>query len=257
MGKYIQELLKRKDLLVYLVLSGLKAQYRNSFLGYLWWLLDPLLGVMIYYFLVVVVLNRGGPNFGVYLVIGMIAWRWISSTVNSSVKSIVSQSGIISKVYLPKAIFPLGVSLTQLINFSIGLIIIAVFLAIFRIAPGLEVLWLPVIMAVQIIFLLAVSLVLAYMSVFIRDMDNLTTHFMRLWFYASPVIWEREWLEKYQWLINLNPVSTFLEGYRNIFMHQAGPDLFKLSVLGLISLLIVVFIIFYYSKNEHRIIKVL
>ena len=138
MKQYVNELFKRKDLLIYLVISGLKAQYRNTFLGFFWWLLDPLLGVMVYYFLVVVVLGRGDdiPNYGAFLVIGLIVWRWVRSVVNSSSKSIASNASIITRVYLPKAIFPLSVCFTQLINFSIGLVIAAVVLACFRIVPG-------------------------------------------------------------------------------------------------------------------------
>ncbi|NLZ93023.1 MAG: ABC transporter permease, partial [Firmicutes bacterium] len=83
--------------MIYLVTSGLKAQHRNSYLGYFWWLLDPLLGIGIYYFLMVVLLGRGdSPGYGGFLVVGMVVWRWLSSTVNASAKSIVRQAGIVS-----------------------------------------------------------------------------------------------------------------------------------------------------------------
>lgn len=75
MRRYLNELYKRKDLILYLVTSGLKAQHRNTFLGYFWWLLDPLLGALIYYFIVVVVFRRGGNDYAMYLLIGIIAWR--------------------------------------------------------------------------------------------------------------------------------------------------------------------------------------
>src|SRR5699024_2708019 len=100
MRQYIQEIQKRKDLLVYLVQSGLKAENRNSYLGYFWWLLDPLLNVLVYYFLVGVLLDRGGDNFAVFLVIGLVAWRWINTTVNGSAKAILKYSSIINQVYL-------------------------------------------------------------------------------------------------------------------------------------------------------------
>src|SRR5690606_1035400 len=116
MKKYLQEMAKRKDLLYYLVKTGLKAEHRNSYLGYFWWLLDPLLNVLVYYFLVVIILNRGGENYAVFLVIGLVVWRMISSTVNSSARSIMRYSSIINQVYLPKALFPLSFTLTQLFN---------------------------------------------------------------------------------------------------------------------------------------------
>src|SRR5690625_3126731 len=87
MRNYLSEMLKRKDLLLYLVKSGLKAENRNSYLGYFWWLLDPLLNVVVYYFLVVVILGRGGEDYAVFLVIGLVSWRWINTTINTSAKS--------------------------------------------------------------------------------------------------------------------------------------------------------------------------
>src|SRR5690625_6818739 len=122
MKTYIQEMIKRKDLLFYLVKSGLKAVHRNSYLGYFLWLLDPLLNVVVYYFLVVIILERGGEDFAVFLVIGLVVWRWISSSINASAKSILRYSSIINQVYLPKSIFPLSFSITQFINFLFGLI---------------------------------------------------------------------------------------------------------------------------------------
>src|SRR5699024_6564307 len=108
MKTYLQEIKKRKDLLFYLVKSGLKAEHRNSYLGYFWWLLDPLLSVLVYYFLVVIILDRGGEDYAVFLVIGLVVWRWISSSINTSAKSILRYSSIINQVYLPKSIFPLS-----------------------------------------------------------------------------------------------------------------------------------------------------
>ena len=121
MRQYLNEIRKRKDLIIYLIKSGLKAEHRNSYLGYFWWLLDPLLNILVYYFLVVIVLGRGGENYAVFLVIGLVAWRWVSTTINSSARAILKYSSIINQVYLPKMIFPMTISFTQLINFVFGL----------------------------------------------------------------------------------------------------------------------------------------
>lgn len=255
---YLSELYKRKDLLVYLVVSGLKAQYRNTLLGYLWWILDPLLMGAVYYFLRVIVLGMEGENIGAFLIIGLLAWKWLSSAVNSSSKSISGKAGIISQVYLPKAIFPFGSTMTELVNFTFGLVVVAAFLAFYRIVPGFEVLLLPLIMGVQFMFLSAISLVLGYYAVFVRDIDNVLSHLMRFWFYSSPVIWETGRLpEEYFWIVDLNPASTLLMGYRNILMYGMLPDFGKLFIIGLVSLAVMVYMVYFYHRNEHKIIKVL
>ncbi|HPZ89893.1 MAG TPA: ABC transporter permease [Bacillota bacterium] len=258
MRNYIYEILRRKDLLWYLVVSGLKAEHRNSFLGYFWWLLDPLLRVGIYYFLVVYLMDRGGNNYGGFLVIGMIGWRWIDAAIKQSSKSIQKKSHIISKVYLPKIIFPLGASITELINFGFGMSIIVLYLVVKRIWPGFSIIWLPVVMTVQYLFLLAIGMIVAFASVFVRDIDNLLTHFMRLWFYSSPVIWERGRLPaRYQWIVDLNPVSAFLNGYRNIFLNAGSPSFRALGIIAVVSVIVIIVMTYYYHRNEHKIVKVL
>lgn len=258
MKKYLKELLKRKNLLIYLVLSGMKSQYRNSYLGYVWWILDPLLMGLVYYFLRVAILGMKGEFIGAFLIIGLIAWKWLQAALSSSAKSITSRAGIITQVYLPKALFPFGTTMTELFNFTFGLAAIAIFLALYRLVPGINILWLPVIMFVQFLFLAALSLFLAYYATFIRDIDNVLSHLLRFWFYASPVIWESDRIpERYSFIVTLNPASTIINGYRNILMYNNPPDLDRLFLIGLISMFVLVYMLYFYSKNEHKLIKAL
>ncbi len=256
--KYLKELLRRKDLLIYLVISGLKAQYRNTFLGYFWWILDPLLMGAVYYFLRVVILEMEGDNIGVFLIIGLLSWQWLKSTINASAKSISGKARIITQVYLPKAIFPFGVTLTQLINFTFGLVVVAIFMALYGVVPGTEALWLPFIMLIQFVFLTAISLVVAYLCMFIRDIDNALTHLTRLWFWTSPVIWESARLpDGYEFILDINPVAILLISYRNVLMYGTGPELQKLIIMGVVSLAVILYMVYYYHVNEHKIIRAL
>lgn len=257
--EYLAEMYKRKDLMIYLVISGLKAQHRNTVLGYFWWLLDPLLGVLVYYFLVVIVLDRGGPDYAPFLVIGLVVFRWLSSTVNSSAKAIVGKSGIITQIYLPKALFPLGACMTQTINFAFGLVIITAFLSYHRFFPGQEVVWLPFIMVIQFLFHMAIGLVFGYICVFIRDIENIISYIMRIMRYVSPVIWEGGRLRNtsYAWVVDVNPFTYLLDAYRNVLMYNSLPDFSKLISIGIVSLAVIAFMIYYYSQHEHKIIKAL
>ncbi|WP_010276897.1 ABC transporter permease [Paenibacillus senegalensis] len=258
MINYIREVFTRKDLLIYLTKSGLKAEHKNSFLGYFWWLLDPLLGALIYYFLVVIVLGRGGENFAVYLVIGQVAWKWASTAVGQASRAILQYSSIIQQVSLPKIIFPLTKTVAQLFNFLFGLIVIAIFLVIFKVVPEWYVVFLPFVILVQLLFLMAIGLAVSYVSVFIRDVSNFLGHFMRLWFYASPVIWEGSRLpEGYKWIETFNPMAYILNGYRDVLMYGQMPNIGVLSSIGALSLGAVFSLVLFYNRNEHKIIKAL
>lgn len=258
MKMYLQEIIKRKDLLFYLVKSGLKAEHRNSYLGYFWWLLDPLLSVLVYYFLVVIILQRGGENYAVFLVIGLVVWRWISSSINSSANSILRYSSIINQVYLPKSIFPLAFTITQFFNFLFGVIVMAGFLLAFGIIPGWHLVFLPLLLVITFVFLLAIGTVLGYFTVFIRDIDNLLTHIIRLFFYASPIIWEGGRLPpEYGLIVAINPIAILVDSFRDILMYHQTPNFIGLAVIFVISIAVILFMLNYFSKNEHKIIKAL
>ncbi len=257
MKRYLRELGRRRDLITYLVTSGLKAQHRASVLGYFWWLLDPLLGVLIYYFIVVGVFGRdGGSWYGMYLVIGMIVWRWLSSTVQTASRSIVGQAGVITQVYLPKAIFPIGAVMTQLFNFGFGLFVIAGFAVVFAVIPGSDPAWLPFIVGLLMLLLLAVALPLAFFCVFVRDIETLTGHLLRIWFFASPVIWTEDRVrETMPWILDANPMAYVLRAYRDVLLENRTPELGMLAAIGAASAFVVAVMLRHYSRAEHRIIK--
>ncbi|GAA4069260.1 ABC transporter permease [Amphibacillus indicireducens] len=256
MINYIKEMYKRKDLIVYLIMSGQKADNRDSYLGYFWWLLDPLLNVLIFYFLRVVIMERSEPDLPVFLAIGLVVWKWMNATINKSSRSITNYSSIINQVYLPKAIFPLSTTLSEMFNFSFGLFVIAIFMILFGVVPGWQIIFLPIIILIQLIFLLALSLGIGYFSVFIRDINNLTKHATRILFYASPVIWGRGLLpEKYAYLVEINPIGIILNAYRDVLMYAKTPNLNALGIVALGSMVVLFYLLNHYRKNEHKIIK--
>jgi len=254
----MEEVRKRTDLIWYLVKSGLKAEHRNSYLGYFWWLLDPLLNIAVYYFLVVIILDRGGPDYPIFLVIGLIVWRWISSSINTSANSILRYSSIINQVALPKLIFPLSFTISQLVNFLFGLIVIVLFLVVFGVVPTWHIVYLPLIMIITLLFLLAIGSILGYITVFVRDIDNLLSHIIRVFFYASPIIWEGGRLPpEYSWAVTFNPIAVLVNSYRDVLMYHQNPNFLGLGVIAVLSVIAIVYMIYHYSKNEHKIIKAL
>jgi ABC-type polysaccharide/polyol phosphate export permease len=261
MKTYIQELIQRKDLMKYLVISGLKSQHKNSYLGFFWWLLDPLLQVFIYYFVVVIIFQRAkgkGAEYGIYLAVGLIVWRWLASSITTAVRSISSQSSIITQVYLPKATFPICTVMSQMVNFGFGLVVVAICFVFFHIKPGPANLWLPLIIGAQFLFIVAISLTVAFASIFIRDIEMIMGHVLRLWFYGTPVIWYADMMpERAKWILAMNPMACFLSGYRNVMIHNCAPDAFYLLCVACISGILVLLLLTAYNRYEHKIIRAL
>jgi len=253
---YIKEIYKRKDLLINLVLSGLKAQHRNTYLGYLWWLLDPLIMGFLYYWVRTFLFRLHVDYVGAFLIIGLVSWKWITSVLNKSARSISGKSGVITQVYLPKAIFPISSVLSQMANFLFSIPVIIIFLLVYRLVPDINIIWFPVIVAVQIIFLTAVALIMAYICMFIRDIENLIIYVTRIGFWFSPVIWETDRIpERYQYLIKYNPAATLINSYRDVLMYNTPPDWQNLFVIGLLSLAVCLYMLYFYSRNEQKLIR--
>lgn len=258
MIKYIEDLWRRKDLIFYLVTSDLKAENRNTFLGYLWWLLDPFLSIIVYYFLVVIIMRRGGADYPCFLVIGMVVFRYFSTSVLLSTNAIVTKAGIITQVYLPKAIFSFGTTISQTINFLFGLVIVEIFLLCNHVFPTIHIFYLPIVLIVQLLFQLAIALFLSYICVFIRDFKNVVGHLVTIMHFVAPVIWDVSFLpEKYHWVLKFNPLAWILQAYRDILMYHQLPDFKLLLLLAAISVTAILGLFKFYSDNEHRIIKAL
>lgn len=255
---YLLELYRRADLIGYLISSGLKAQHRNSILGYLWWLLDPLLGVLIYYFVVVGVFSRGGEDYGPFLVIGMVVWRWLGASAGAASQSIVKQAGIITHVAMPKIVFPITETVTGLVHFGFGLLVVLGIFLTWGIRPGAAVVWLPAIVLAQFLFTIAIAAILGYFGVFLRDLDVVMSHVFRVWFFASPVIWTVDMLPAgLRWIVDANPMAWLLSAYRDVLMYDRTPPLAPLVVLMLASLAVIGAAVLLYSRHEHRIVKAL
>ena len=192
------------------------------------------------------------------LLTAILIYAGLSSTITMASRSIVAQDRIITQVYLPKIIFPIGTVLTQFINFGFGFLVIAFFGVVFHIKLGFAILWLPYIALMQLCFCAAIAIFVSYVSVFVRDMEDVIGHVLRIWFFGSPVIWSEKLLSgKSQWVTTYNPMAYFLAAYRQVILRQEPPDVWILLLIGTASAAGVSYLVYYFSQYEHRIIKAL
>ncbi|TVR04315.1 MAG: ABC transporter permease [Spirochaetaceae bacterium] len=256
--QYLADLWRRKDLLLYLVTSGLKADTRNTLLGYFWWLLDPFLMVVVFLFVRIVFMGRMQPGDIPFLAVGLVVFQFFSKSLTISSNAIASKAGLITQVYLPKAIFPFSVVLTQLINFLFGLVTVAIVLLVSGIRPTVHLAWLPLIIVAQTLFHLVISLLVAYATSFVRDLGNILGYLTMILRFSTPVIWESERIPaRYRWFVDTNPVTWLLNAYRNVLMYGRPPGVRLMVALGSVSLVLTLVLLVHYTYNEHRIIKVL
>jgi len=259
----LRELIARRETVVYLVSSNLKAGHRNKVLGNLWNLLDPLLSLGVYYLVFGVLFRQaqgGAVNYLIYLFVGVLAWRFLDGTISQAVNCIRSNRGLISEISFPKAVFPLSISLSRLYDFAWGLFVLVVVLLVSGHTLSLDALWFLPLVLIQLLLTTGLAYLVAYLGAFFADTANISTVALRLGFYASPILYyvhgeHTRIPEQYLRLYMLNPMACLLEGYRSALIARHAPDPWQtLYVLGFaLATLLIGYAVF--SRGEGKFAK--
>jgi lipopolysaccharide transport system permease protein len=245
----LRELYEYRDLIWTLSVKELKVQYRNSVLGFLWSLLNPLLMMLIFSFVFTNVLKFGIKDFPVFLLCGLLPWNFFNAALVSATGSIVANGSLIKKVYFPREILPLSSVLANLFNFLLSLIVLFVFLVAYGYHFWVWLIILPVIIVVETLCITGLSLLLAGLNVYYRDIQYIVSVGLMALFYATPIIYTFEkvkasyWMTHYPWLLtiyNLNPMTSIVNSYRSILFQIQLPSLSSvLYALGITVVLLV------------------
>lgn len=242
-----RDLWSRRRLVRYLVGADLRKTASDTLLGEAWWIVDPLLQMAVYTILVTVIFSRSVPDYPIFIFAALVPWKWFSTAIEDAIGSVTARDRLIKQVQFPKVVLPGASVLAATYNFGFGLAAMAIMLLLAypdRISPYL--LLLPVVAAVQFVLTFALALLAASISVFFRDLRNVSRHALRLWFYLSPVLWSFEAVfpDAPDWLRvgeTVNPFYPILSGYRDLVYYERMPDWAALAaVLGASALLAIV-----------------
>ncbi len=259
------DVLSRRRLINYLVRADLKKTGSDTLLGNIWWVVDPLLQMMVYVIFMGVILQRKTPDFPLFVFAAILPWKWFDSTVKDGIQSVVGREKLIKQIYFPKMVLPFATVVAGVVNFAFGLIPLAALMLLAypdRISAWL--LLIPVVGAVQLVLSFGAATLLSSVNVFYRDVSNLARHVIRMWFYLSPVLWGQEDIAKFtkqfQWLgtlIKLNPFYHLLNSYRDLVYYGQAPDWRGLFWVLIFSLLLLVASIWAFKRLEPSFAKVL
>lgn len=254
----IGELIRYRYLLRNLVSRDLKVRYKNSLLGVLWSLLNPLLMMIVFSLVFSVLSNDEIRQYPVFFLVGILPWNFFSGSLIGGTVSFSSNSPLIKKVYFPRETLPLATILSNLVNFGISLILLVVFLYIFGLGLTIHALWVPPLIVVQVLFTLGLALFLGTLHVFYRDIMMILDVVMLAWFFLTPVIYP---LDQYEEIITLlgiafsparvmrwlNPMASIIDGYRTVLWGTtdgAGPAamdpayFIRTAIIALITFLV-------------------
>lgn len=217
---------QNKALLTELVRTDFKLRYQGSLLGYMWSLLKPLLLFVILYIVFVYFLKIGDniPHFPVYLLLGIVLWNFFTEMTVQSLGSIVLRGDLIRKIRIPRWMIVFSSSISATINLSLSLVVVGIFVVVNQVPITIEILLLPLYIAMLYILALGVSLFLAAAYVKFRDLSYIWEVILQAGFYATPIIYPLQMIENeaVQKILLLNPVAQVIQGARyHVVTHEA------------------------------------
>jgi ABC-type polysaccharide/polyol phosphate export permease len=253
----LQQLLRYRPLVLSLVARELKARYRGSVLGFFWSFVNPLLLLLIYSFVFTVVLPGAHPPdlqpFALFMFCGILPWTWFSSSLLESSNVLIAGGNLIRKVLFPAEILPIVTVLAGLVHFCLGLPILAAFLIYYRVPiVATDLAWFPVIVIVQLVLTLGLALMLSALTVHFRDVRDLLSNLLTLWFFATPIIYSLSQApENVRRLLNLNPFTHLAVSYQEV-LFRPGPFTAWPRLLAVAAGALLVFVAGYFVFDRLR-----
>lgn len=243
---------------IYKSIADLKTENSRYFLSFLWWVIDPLIYFSVFYFLFAGGFRGGqGPEFAIYLIIGLTAFRWLNSTVNSASLSVAMNQNLIKQIYLPKWVFPLNVFFVNTVKFLVILAIAVVISLLAGFPLSLAYLYIPLIVFIQGMLVLGLSMPLAAIVPFVPDLQFIIGNVMMALFFLSGVFFDVDTMpENVQRVFYLNPAAGVIKAYRDVIMEAIAPNWIHLSWAFVVSLILILLGLFLLKRFDKVYAKV-
>jgi lipopolysaccharide transport system permease protein len=215
-----------RGLIQSLVARELTARYRGSVLGFFWSFINPLMLLSIYTFVFAYILPNKDEKiypYSVFMFCGILPWTWFSSALLESSGSLISGGNLIKKVLFPAEVLPIVSVLANMVHFGLGLIILVGFMVGTGHYPDpAGLVWFPVIVVVQLVFTLAMGLILSALTVHFRDIRDLLANLLTFWFFATPIIYPYtlDTVQGFRRLFDLNPFFHLAVSYQEVLFFK-------------------------------------
>ncbi len=241
MFKVFKNLYNYRELLKTNVKKEIRGKYKNSFLGVLWSFLNPLLQIAVYAIVFPLILRNTQENYVIFLCCGLIPWTFFSTAISRSAFTMVENGNILKKVYFPREILPISIVTSEAVNFLISTIIIIVFVLFSGLGITKYIIFYPIVFLAQYLLLIALSFIVSSICVYIRDLQHFIGIFLQLLFYGTPIVYAVDTIpENFKWILNINPMTYVINGYRDIFYNQTMPNINALLILIVAVLIAIV-----------------
>ena len=248
----LKDLWAYRELLFFLTWRDVKVRYKQTALGAAWAILQPLFMMVIFtiFFGRLAGVGSSGIPYPLFALAGLTPWTFFSNAITASGNSLVGSSNLITKVYFPRLIVPTAAMLAGLVDFALAFLLFCAMMAYYRVAPTIQVLFLPVLVLLTALFALGVGTWMSALNVKYRDVRFALPFLIQLWLFVSSVIMPSSALPlKWRRLLLLNPMSGIIEGYRSALFGLPF-DWTALGVASALTILTLVYAIYAFGRVE-------
>jgi lipopolysaccharide transport system permease protein len=235
-------------------------RYRQTALGVIWVILQPLLtaGVFTIVFGRVAKLPTGGVPYFIFSFSGMLAWNLVYGTISRATPSLVSNAALVSKVYFPRILVPISNVYSVLVDFGVSFAFLIVLLFVYRISPGWGIFALPVWVLLISMFASGLGCVLSALMVRYRDVQYVVPFILQILLYASPIAYATAAVpERYRALYDSNPITWFLEEFRWSTLDQPAPSALHIVLSVVVAAAVLLGGVLIFEKMERGLADVI
>lgn len=245
---------------VYAAKSQLKSEVANSYLNWLWWVLDPVCFMVIYTFIFGYVFDGNELYFPVFIFVGLSMWDFFNRCTKASVKMVRNNKAVVSKVYLPKYVLVLSDMLVNGFKMLISFGIVVGMMIFFRVPLHWTILWFIPVLFVFLLFTFGCCMFLLHYGVYVEDLSNVVNIALRIVFYVTGIFYDVEKRLPAPWggyMTKVNPLAYMISSARNAVLYGRNIDVEALLLWLVLSLLLVVLGVRLVYKNENNYVKVI
>lgn len=236
----VAELHDYRELLWLMTRRDIVIRYRKAVLGFAWAIFTPVVNLVVF----TIVFDRVAKietdvPYPVFAYAGLLPWQLFSSSLKSAINSLVTNKGLVTKVYCPRELFPLSGILVALVDYLVAASILAALMVYYGIHPTAAAFFLPVILVVQLMFSAGLGLILSVANLYFRDVKYIFEVVLSLWMFATPVVYPVHAIGGVAGaLIRANPMTPIIDGYRAVLIRGELPDLVSFTAAACFSIFV-------------------
>ncbi|ADD69436.1 ABC-2 type transporter [Denitrovibrio acetiphilus DSM 12809] len=264
MGSLLKQIISYRMFIISSIKSDFKIRTARSKLGFLWIVIHPLVQVLVYALILSNVMAAKLPGidnkyaYAIYLMAGILGWTMFNEVLMRCVGIFLDNANYVKKLVFPKVVLPIIVAGVSLINMSILLVCTIGIFLLLGFVPGINIFWLPLLLAITLLLAISVGLVLGILNVFVRDVGQIVQVLLQFWFWLTPIVYMRSIIpENLRYVLNFNPLVPIIESFQNVILLNEKPMFVPLAIISAASFALLIFGLFLYKKASPEMVDVL